>query len=351
MNSRIVLSRNLIRRWVAAAVAASTVVGVSACSSSFSPERLPTPQSVSNGWPLDVEFGTVSNLPTASKVTINGIRAGLVKSIRSGPTAPIVTLSIDDGFVVGSDAQVELRQDTLLGDTYVAITNPSDAFSKRLAAGQKLTKDHVKAPVQIEDLMVSLSNFLGSGSLPQLGNTFDKVNAQFPAQPTEVTRVMSTMVGTLNAFADNTAALTTMLDSVTGLTGELATEQQTLKFLLSPQGATQINGDLLILWIAKLFARVDHGITPLHPAIPLLNGLTGVVETVIKPLLIPGWPNYHGQAANATAMYNLLNDKIIPFLKGVPNLNIRTLAIASGTSNADLSAQMVKAFRILGMVP
>lgn len=351
MRSRLTSTRTMLRRVTVAAVAATTVLAASACTSSFSPERLPTPQSVSNGWPLDVEFGTVGNLPTSSKVTINGIRAGLVKSIRSGPTTPIVTLAIDDGFVVGADAEVELRQDTLLGDTYVAITNPSDAWSKRLAAGQTLTKDHVKAPVQIEDLMVSLSNFVGSGSLPQLGNTFQKVNAQFPAQPTEVTRVLSTMVGTLNAFAANTADLNSMLASVAGLTGAAAKDQAMLKFVLSPQGVTQINGDLLILWIAKLFAQADRGLAPLRPSVPLLDKMTGVVETVLKPLLIPGWPQYTGQDSIATALYNLLNDKIIPFLKGVPNVNIRAVSIDAGVSTAELSAQMVKAFRTLGMVP
>ncbi|GAB20377.1 Mce family protein [Gordonia effusa NBRC 100432] len=351
MNRRIVLHTWMIRRLITVGLATLTLLVASGCSSAFSPERLPTPQSVHDGWPLTIEFTTVVNLPVSSKVTINGIRAGVVDSIRSEGSVAVVRLSVNDGYVVGKDAQVELRQDTLLGDTYVSISNPANAWSNRLAPGQKLTKDHVKPPVQVEDLMVSLANFLGSGSLPQLGNTFRKVNAQFPDRPAEVTRVMGPLVETLNAYANNTTALTSMLNSVAGLTTQLNEQRPMLETFMSPAGVMQVRGAMLGIKVIELFSMLDRGLTPLVPAVPLIDGLSGVVNTVIKPLLIPGWPNYHGQPANATALFNLLNDKLIPFFKNTPRLNIRQLAIDNGVSNAELAGQMVKAFRTIGMVP
>ncbi|MFW0791222.1 MlaD family protein [Gordonia sp. CPCC 205333] len=351
MNRHVVLPTQILRRAAAIVLVAITLFAASGCSSAFSPERLPTPQSVRDGWPLTVEFTTVVNLPVSSKVTINGIRAGVVDSIRSSGSIAVVELSIDRGYVIGADAQVELRQDTLLGDTYVAISNPANAWSKRLASGQKLTKDHVKPPVQVEDLMVSLANFLGSGSLPQLGNTFEKVNSQFPDRPAEVTRVMAPLVETLNAYASNTADLTAMLNSVVGITTELDKRRPMLETFMSAPGVMQVRGAMLGLWIIRLFATLDRGLTPLVPAAPLFDGLSSVVNTVVKPLLIPGWPNYHGQPANATALFNLFNDKLIPFFKNAPRLNIRKLSIDNGVSNTELAGQMVKAFRTIGMVP
>ena len=38
-----------------------------------------------DNWPLHIDFDTVMNLPTEAKVTVNGLRSGLVSDIRPMP--------------------------------------------------------------------------------------------------------------------------------------------------------------------------------------------------------------------------------------------------------------------------
>ena len=98
------------------------------------------------------------NLPTEAKVTVNGLRSGIVTDIAAAPDTAKVTVRLDPSTVVGKHATVELRQDTLLGDTYVAITNPADAYSTPLARGGTIGKDQVKPAVQVEQLLSAVTD-------------------------------------------------------------------------------------------------------------------------------------------------------------------------------------------------
>lgn len=350
MNPLLTRTQRAPRRILTSVMAVALTVTLAGCSAAFSPEQLPTPQSLRSGWSLTIDFATVVNLPIESKVTINGIESGVVDRITVQKTSAVATLTINPGFVVGKDATVELRQDTLLGDTYVAISNPADAWSNRVTAGGGLGKERVKPPVQIEDLLSSLANFLGSGSLPQLGNTFARVNGQFPADPAEVRRVEGTLLETLNAWADDTQSLNKALVSVTAMTDQLNQMNATVAHLLSPAGVQTIRGAVSGARVADALGEAQRAIAPLLPAVPLINSLTSLLDQVVTPLLIPGWPEYQGQQSNATALLSLLNDKLIPYFKSAPALNIRSLTIQDDVSNQELAGQMVRMFRMLGMV-
>lgn len=332
------------------ALALAVVLAVSGCSASFSPERLPTAASMRNGATMYVQFGTVMNLPNQSKVTVNGVAAGVVTAMAPSDGAAVATLTLDNGIAIGTDAQVELRQDTLLGDTYVAITNPADAWSRRLPAGGTLGKDHVKAPVQIEDLFVSLSNFLGGGALPQLGNSFAKVNGAFPADPAEVRRLSGTMTETLSAWGNDIDQLNGMLQDLTAMTGALAKWAPQLSFALSPEGMTQVRGITDTRLIGNLVMGLSRSLRPMVPAVPLLKSLTQMINSVILPYLIPGWPQYQGQDSNATRLVDLLTTKVVPFLKNAPAVNVRSVAIDGGVSNRQIAESLVRVFRTIGMV-
>ncbi|GAB17971.1 Mce family protein [Gordonia effusa NBRC 100432] len=326
------------------------VTSLSGCSAAFSPERLPTAAGMRDGWTMYIRFGTVMNLPNQSKVVVDGIDAGVVSDIRPDRDAAVAKLTINSGVVVGAKAIAELRQDTLLGDTYVSLANPSDAYSHPLASDATLGPGQVKAPVQIEDLFVSLSNFLGGGALPELGNSFAKVNAQFPDDPAEVRRLTATFTETLTAWGDNIGDLNVTLQQLTEMTSTLAKYSSTLSFALSPPGMTQVKGLTDPRLLGDLVVGLSRGLRPMVPAIPLLKSLTRLIDSVVIPYLVPGWPQYAGQDSNATRLVDLLTNKVIPYLKNIPAVNIRSVAIEGGVSDRQLADRLVKVFRTMGMV-
>ncbi|MFT4201704.1 MlaD family protein [Gordonia sp. (in: high G+C Gram-positive bacteria)] len=326
----------------------TAVVAVSTGCASFSVERLPAPGS-GDGWPLHIQFGTVMNLPTEAKVTVNGLKAGSVWKISPAPDYAKVTVRLEPATVVGRDATVELRQDTLLGDTYVAITNPADAYSSPLPHGSTLGKDRVKPPVQVEGLLNSLANFVGGGSLPQLGNTFDRVVEKFPTDTGKTRQATTALVGTLNALAAQQDSLRSLLMSSNSMVSQLAQMESDIRFVLSPQGMQFIDAMTAPAQIVDLLARLQNRLIPIMPLVPVLKVVTQIVEQVVKPLLIPGWPDYFGQASNPQAMLNIFTDRLVPFLKAGPAVNVNKVAIENNVSNSQLADMMLRQLRMMGL--
>ncbi|MEE4021612.1 MlaD family protein [Gordonia sp. PKS22-38] len=313
----------------------------------FSPEELPTPQSVRTGWMLNVEVPTAVNLPLASRVTVNGIESGVVSDIVPATGHTVIRLLLDDAQPVSAEATLELKQDTLLGDTYVAITNPPNPSRTALPTGGTLPESQVERPVQIEQLMVSLSNFLGSGDLMQLGNTFSTVNNQFPQDPAEVRKIQAILTDTVNTWADSTGDITSILRNVTALTEKLKSMKSTLEFTLSQGGVDQFRAMSDTTYLVVVLARLQRALGPAMPLVPVLTSLTQLVNNVAKPMLIPGWPD--NDVSNAELFVDVLHDKLVPYFKNAPGLNIRSLAIEHNVSDREIAGQMANVFRMLGM--
>jgi hypothetical protein len=87
-------------------VAVSVVAAVSTGCAQFSVESLPAPGAGRDSWPLHIDFDTVMNLPTEAKVTVNGLRSGIVTDIAAAPDTAIVTVRLDPSTVVGKHATV-----------------------------------------------------------------------------------------------------------------------------------------------------------------------------------------------------------------------------------------------------
>ena len=101
--------------------------------------------------------------------------------------------------------------------------------------------------------------------------------------------------------------------------------------------------------IIDLMGRLQAALIPMLPAVPVINALSQVIERVVKPLLIPGWPDYFGQASNPQALLNILTDRLIPFLKAGPAVNVNRVAIENDVPNAQLADTMLRQMRMMGL--
>lgn len=340
---------NLRTLFRALAVALAGLLVLTGCSSmTVSPDELPTPRGMRTGKTINIEVPTADNLPAEAPVRINGIDSGQVSAIEPGKGFTVVTLLLNETAQVSNEATVELRQDTLLGDMYVAITNPSTADGNWLPAGGTLGVDHAAEPVQIESLMESLSNFLGSGSLVQLGNTFSTMVNQFPEDPRELTGISEVASDTLDTWATRTDELKSMLANLAQMSDTLVEYAPTLQFALSPAGVEQTRGITDFTTLAVILSRVGDALNPMMPLVPVVSSLTRFINVSVKPMLIPNWPD--NDISNAQLLADVLQNKVIPSLKNTPGLNIRSLQVSDGVTDQDMTDQMVKVFRQLGWV-
>lgn len=329
----------------------SVLLVVTGCSA-FGPDALPTPQSFRSGWTLDVQLTTVLNLPPQARVQVDGADAGVLRSVKVHPGFVTVRITLDRGVRVATTAHAVVRQDTLLGDTYVAIDNPSDpgAALPTIRDSGTLPLSAARQPVQIEDLLHDLADFLGSGSLAQLGSTVQNINSRFPSDPDAVRTAQRPLLQIIAAFADDTHSGNAVLENLAAASDHLASQQRSLASLLSHDGSEAFGAAIdSVAGYADIVSTLSTALKPSLPLAPALASLGDVVTSVILPFLVPGWPDFHGQQSTASNLEELLRTKLIPFLQHSPAVNVRTLMTSSGLSDTDIAAQTVRTLRMLGL--
>ncbi|MFZ2240063.1 MAG: MlaD family protein [Gordonia amarae] len=338
----------LLRSWSACAVVALTlavILTVSGCSL-ISPNDLPTAQSRMDGARLTVDFPSLVNLPLQSKVTVDGKNSGVVESTSLRGDLAVVGLVLRRGVAVDRTARVELRQDTLLGDTYVAVTNPA-GIAHPLGDGGHIGQAQVQTPVQVETLMVSLSDFLNGGSVVKLGSAVSDITGAFPADVGKTRKMTQVLSETLLAWSDNLDGFNDVLSGVSRSVAALERHEDLVASFVSPDGLRHWGVVSNGMTIFELLANFAYNLKPLAFLAPMAEGVTGVLTQVVRPLMFPGWPNRFTGEGNVEALADLITDKVIPFLND-PELNVR---LRSRSSNRGIGAQTVNTLRMIGMVP
>ena len=103
---------------------------------------------------IEVPFEEATQLATESDVRISGVSVGKVKSIELSEAGSDANaeIELDPAYApIPEDTQAQLRQKTLLGETYVELT-PGDAAGEMLEEGGALEKAQVADSVQLDEI-------------------------------------------------------------------------------------------------------------------------------------------------------------------------------------------------------
>ncbi|CPR82180.1 MlaD family protein [Mycobacteroides abscessus] len=173
--------------------------------------------------PVVIEFSNALNLPLGAKVSYGGNAVGSVRSVRLDNGVVAVAADVDASAGVPSDATAAIVQDTVLGDSYVSLNKPTGAAegAPALAAGARIPVSRTRPPNSIEDMMVTLSSFIGSGSFQRLQGMLRQVNASTPQDIEDLRRVSSTIARDIRSLAGNTSGLDRSIDNLSRLASTL----------------------------------------------------------------------------------------------------------------------------------
>lgn len=173
--------------------------------------------------PVVIEFSNALNLPLGAKVSYGGNAVGSVRSVRLDNGVVAVAADVDASAGVPSDATAAIVQDTVLGDSYVSLNKPTGAAegAPALAAGARIPVSRTRPPNSIEDMMVTLSSFIGSGSFQRLQGMLRQVNASMPQDIEDLRRVSSTIARDIRSLAGNTSGLDRSIDNLSRLASTL----------------------------------------------------------------------------------------------------------------------------------
>lgn len=344
------LTTRSLKMGVATVAAAAALAG---CSTNFNPSTIPAPGQPGggSGFVVHLDFTNVLNLPDRARVVYDGVIAGRLQKVTLGDGKAIVDVKINDGVKVPNTVTATLKQDTILGDTYVALKTTPGKPGTALKEGDTLPTSQTKPPTQIEDILADLANFLGSGSLMQLQDTFSRINDNLPADPQKLSGLMKTVSQTIVDLGRQNDNVSQAITSVGNLVTTVNANDDLLVALLKPSDSWLPDALDLTTGSIKVLSRLSDALSPLIFTAPLLDNSTAVVAGILKPLMFPGWPNMNGRQANLANLEDLLKNKILPFLASGAKVNVKELGTNGGVPTAQAAQQAVNNLRMVGAVP
>jgi phospholipid/cholesterol/gamma-HCH transport system substrate-binding protein len=177
------------------------------------------------GYRVKVPFTEATQLAQESDVRIHNVSVGKVKSIDLADSGPnrdlaVATIEIDTPYApIPTDTRAMLRQKTLLGETYVELTQ-GDRSGPKLSEGGTLPKAQVEPSVQLDEIFrtfdaktrAAFQTWMQQLAIASAGRGADLSAAianlePFAEDANKVLRVLDTQQGAVQQFVRNTGVV------------------------------------------------------------------------------------------------------------------------------------------------
>ncbi|MGV9408390.1 MlaD family protein [Nocardia sp. NPDC003693] len=344
------------------AVLAATLV-VSACG--FDPATIPVPGTRIQGptYRVQAQFTDVLNLPAQAKVFANGAQIGTVAavSIIDPVTTPtfvpgyaVVELRLRESVRLPATTRAELRQQTVLGDINVTLIPPPVATSPALADGASIPLTRTRAANQVEDTMAILATFINGGSIDRFQDLVRDLDSALPQQITDTERAARNIAVNADDLAANLDDVDVFLTGLTDVTTDAARSAPLAADILTDTEVRQlvdaVSSLINALGLFGRIAEISRALTWLAPA---LQGADDAARAVM-PMLFTSRPFDLNAPSNLNLITALLRDKIIPWVRYGPAVNLRSVTVDDGAnpqpSTQDQVDVVLQTLRMLGAV-
>ncbi|WP_051026898.1 MlaD family protein [Nocardia higoensis] len=328
-----------LRRSVAAACLA-LALAVTGCA--LSPDDLPSVRSgVHTDYTVTLRFENVMNLPSGADVLLGGLRVGQVQGLTATPDGIDVTVGLAANTEVPADAGAIIRQNTLLGDTYIALIPSTEPHPEQgfLGPGSTVPLERTTSPPQLEDTIAVLAYFVNGGSIQKMQDTMATLNRTMPALE-DVRRMAGTVAVDMADLAAGTAELDRLLNGVNDTATAVVDRSAEWQAVFSEQGTHY--------WHNVARAVVAH-ISTLLPSVgsifegglwltPMLNSLADTAES--------GRGIWGDAPATTVRVNNFLRTTLLPFAQR-PAVDVTSVSTGTGD---ELIGDATSILRLLGAV-
>ncbi|HUS21751.1 MAG TPA: MCE family protein [Aeromicrobium sp.] len=211
---------------------------------SFSIHQLPWPGdkvSDEDSYEVKADFNDALNVVPRTSVMVADVPVGQVEEIVREGWHARVTMRINKKVVLPDDAVAELRQTSLLGEKFIALSAPKDGSgqpsgARRLSEGDVIPLSHTGRNPEVEEVLGALSFLLTGGGLGQLQTVTQELNAMMDGRTDNIRNVLeelNTLTGTLNSQSGD---IVRAMDALNGLSTTLVDEKDAIGDALDAAG-------------------------------------------------------------------------------------------------------------------
>ncbi|MFF3655592.1 MCE family protein [Streptomyces olivochromogenes] len=178
---------------------------------------------------VTVEFRDVLDLVPQSAVKVNNVTVGAVEKVELDGWHARVRLRVADSVKLPANAVAELRQTSMLGEKYVALSAPTGtAPMGRLGDGDRIPLSRSGRNPEIEEVLSALSALLNGGGVAQLKTITVELNKALDGRENRVRSLLKELNTFIGDLDDQRKDIVHALEAVDRLAGRLGKEKKTI---------------------------------------------------------------------------------------------------------------------------
>ncbi|SFE78254.1 MCE family protein [Streptomyces mirabilis] len=178
---------------------------------------------------VTVEFRDVLDLVPQSAVKVNNVTVGAVEKVELDGWHARVRLRVADSVKLPANAVAELRQTSMLGEKYVALSAPTGtAPMGRLGDGARIPLSRSGRNPEIEEVLSALSALLNGGGVAQLKTITVELNKALDGRENRVRSLLKELNTFIGGLDDQRKDIVHALEAVDRLAGRLGKEKKTI---------------------------------------------------------------------------------------------------------------------------
>ncbi|MFF3325327.1 MCE family protein [Streptomyces sp. NPDC002889] len=183
----------------------------------------------SDAYRVTVEFRDVLDLVPQSAVKVNNVTVGSVEKVELAGWHARVRLRVDGTVRLPGNAIAELRQTSMLGEKYVALSAPVDtAPAGQLADGDRIPLARSGRNPEIEEVLSALSALLNGGGVAQLKTITVELNKALEGRENRVKSLLTELDTFLGGLDGQRKEIVRALEGIDRLSKRLAKEKKTI---------------------------------------------------------------------------------------------------------------------------
>ncbi|MFD7443379.1 MCE family protein [Streptomyces sp. NPDC059909] len=178
---------------------------------------------------VTVEFRDVLDLVPQSAVKVNNVTVGAVEKVELKGWHARVRLRISDEVKLPGNAIAELRQTSMLGEKYVALSAPVDAAPVgRLTDGARIPLSRSGRNPEIEEVLSALSALLNGGGVAQLKTITTELNKALEGRENRVKSLLTELDTFVGGLDEQRKEIVRALNGIDRLAERLGQEKKTI---------------------------------------------------------------------------------------------------------------------------